>query len=274
MGGVGGSQARGGAPSGKAGMPAVFTPEGGMVGMLPTAGSGNDLPGAAGVDSGTGQSGTGYGAGTVLELGGAPPDCVLSPVGAAGEQAVGGAPDLGECFKPVGAGLRCEGAEAHAQGPLLERACESTTLSACEELCRHRPDCTGVSDYFVGQQPYDLCYLRHAACGKPATSGWQEEDAGKEYVKVCSAQGCHLEYLGDWIRCDDETNAASVSVQTSLQDCATQCLQDPMCTSITDYFYLRSLPGCYLYTGTCSAPQPLPFEDLGKAYVRAPCAAN
>jgi hypothetical protein len=101
---------------------------------------------------------------------------------------------------------------------------------------------------------------------------WQEEDAGKEYRKVCPAgKPCYLEYLGNWIRCEATASGETKPVKTSMADCQSTCLTEPACTGITDYFYLSDVRGCYIYTSTCNALQPLPFGDSGKMYVRQPC---
>jgi hypothetical protein len=101
-----------------------------------------------------------------------------------------------------------------------------------------RPDCLGVSDYLAGEMLVNACYLRHTPCGKPGTGDWHEEDGAKEYVKVCpSADNCHFEYLGDWIRCEDESpGAVDTSLTSNLQACNSACLTDPTCTSVSDYF--------------------------------------
>jgi hypothetical protein len=184
---------------------------------------------------------------------------------------VGGSPGEGNCFELVGKGLRCEGAEAHAQGPNFERVAAATNLAECEDACLARADCVGVSDYF--QEPdLPLCYLTYTECGTAGMGDWQEEDAGKEYRKVCPAgEPCHLEYLGDWIRCESTAGGDTKAIESSAQDCRATCLAEPACAGIIDYFYLSDVPGCYLYTASCAYAERLPAEDSGKSYVRQPC---
>jgi len=61
--------------------------------------------------------------------------------GAAGAAAggAGAGPDHGGCFAPLGKGLRCEGAEAHAQGANLERVTGAATLADCQAACPCAP---------------------------------------------------------------------------------------------------------------------------------------
>lgn len=226
-----------------------------------------ETPGGGGEATGNGAGGW-PGNGEVLDLGGAPADCGTTA-------STGGSPeDLSGCFELVEGAKRCEQAQAHAQGPYLERVCGATSLAECEAACVERSDCTAVSDY-LNETGYDACSLRHTPCGNASSGrGWEEEDGGKEYIKVCPAgQPCHLEYLGDWVRCDDNGGDYTI-LTTSLRDCVEQCLDDPTCVSVTDHFYLGRVPGCYVYTGTCDAPEPLPYGDTGRAYVRRPCNAD
>lgn len=78
---------------------------------------------------------------------------------------------------------------------------------------------------------------------------------------------CHLEYLGNWIRCEEDLTRTWTE-SASFEDCQSECLQDSSCTYLTDYFWLSEVPGCYLYTSTCDAPAGLPFGDGGKTYVK------
>jgi len=174
------------------------------------------------------------------------------------------------CFEYLGDGLRCEDAEAHAQSANLEKVV-ANTLAECQAVCETRPDCIAVSDYF-DESPYPVCYYQQGPCGTPSSSGgWQEEDAGKEYSKVCDGDGgtCSFEYLGNWMRCEEALRGAVTVVAGGFEACKAACLADPNCTTVTDYHYLSDVPGCYLYTAqTCDAPEALPFGDSGKAYRR------
>jgi hypothetical protein len=52
---------------------------------------------------------------------------------------------------------------------------------------------------------------------------------------------------------------------TSIQDCETACLENPDCTSVVDYFWLKSIRGCFLFSGACCGAAPLPAGDFGRA---------
>jgi len=170
----------------------------------------------------------------------------------------------GALFEYLGDGLRCENADRYGQGTNLEKVEAAISLADCQAECLQRPDCSAVSQ-FANVQPLALCVTRTVPCGTPSTGPWQEEDAGKEYLKVCPpGEACRFDYLGDWIRCEEGASAASVT--TSFQDCQTACLADPNCTAITDYFWIGEVSGCYLNTSTCTAPSSLPWEDDGKVY--------
>jgi hypothetical protein len=239
---------------------------------VPLAGRRSTTPPQTGAGGTTSPAGAG-GAAPKPGSAGMPPQTGAGQTGTSGRPTVpvGGATGEGDCFDALAKGLRCEGAEAHAQGPYLERVASATMLWQCEEACRQRPDCGGVSDYF--QEPaLPLCYLDYGSCEPVTMGGWEEEDAGKQYRKVCPAgKPCYLEYLGNWVRCESTSSGTSKAVKTNLEDCQAACLKDPTCTGITDYFYLSDVPGCYLYTASCNAPQPLPFGDTGQSYTRVPC---
>lgn len=177
-------------------------------------------------------------------------------------------PEYAACFSFLGEGLRCENSGAHAQSPNLIKLDDAANLSECLDACLGRSDCIAVSDYFA-EPDLPLCLIRHGSCGSAGTGVWQEEDAGKEYVKVCPADGaCYFDYLGDWIRCQEDLTEEYIVSGPDLDSCASTCLNDPDCTSIVDYYYLSQVPGCYVYTSTCDAPQELPFGDTGETYLK------
>jgi hypothetical protein len=168
------------------------------------------------------------------------------------------------CFEYLGDEQRCSGAEAHAQGPNMVRV-SAANLQECQAACQSRADCVAVADYF-NTPIYPVCYYQTGACGTAFASGiWEEEDAGKEYLKMCSDGECRLEYLGNWVRCTAERGAVTY-VQGGFDECQAACLADDQCTTLTDFHYLSEVPGCYLYTANCEFSAALPFGDGGKYY--------
>jgi hypothetical protein len=230
--------------------------------------------GTGNVTGGTGnatQGGTGTGG-----HGGTPPRGGASGggVGGAGQGAAGGAGQgaagAESCFEPLPLGARCENAGSRVQDATSVRVEGADRLEDCERACVARADCTAVTDYFA-EPGLSACYLRHVECGDVGTPVWAEEDAGKEYVKVCDEKGrCALAYLGHFRRCESAM-VTELATATSRADCDAACLADPTCTGVTDFFWLNEIPGCYLYTSTCESPTGLPFGDPGQTYRKVPC---
>jgi hypothetical protein len=146
----------------------------------------------------------------------------------------------------------------------------------CFDACLERPDCTAVTDYFGETGSNDGCYIRRGACGTIATDPSAEEDAGKEYAKVCdpATAACRIEYLGDWQRCQGPGTLSPVVTAQNRVDCERTCIADGACTGIVDYFWLGEMAGCYLYTSTCDDPVPLPFGDPGVTHRKVCDAAK
>jgi hypothetical protein len=169
-----------------------------------------------------------------------------------------------ETFESLGPGQRCAGAGSRAQDGYSEKI-EGATLLECEAKCRAEPTCNAVVNY-----PYEEplgCYLRSGPCEDQTIPIWAEEDAGKEYVKVCDETGCSLPYLGHWMRCGEESySLVWLDSATVLGDCKAACLDDPNCTSVIDYFWLAEVAGCYLFHEPCSASEPLPYGDPGETF--------
>jgi hypothetical protein len=189
----------------------------------------------------------------------------LADDGPGGESTVGGA---GGCrFVPIGSELRCEDAGSRVQDDTSKRVRRATEIEDCEAKCLARENCTAITDYF-SEPGLDACFIRHGSCGAVTSPVWAEEDAGKEYRKVCSARGrCRLQYLGDWQRCDEGASTLEqIAGATSRADCEQACLDSPTCSSVVDYFWIGKIRGCYLYSSECSAPEPLPFGDPGVTY--------
>jgi hypothetical protein len=255
--GAGGSFGKGGNP-GKGGSPGQGgTVQGGFPGKGGTSGRG----GTAGRGGFPGKGGTG-GKGGISGSGGEGPPSGEGPGG------IGPGGTGSEChYVPIGAGRRCENAGSRVQDDTSLLVEGATALGQCARLCSEREDCTAITDYF-SEPGLDACYLRHGACNVVAVTNYSEEDAGKEYRKVCDANGgCWLQYLGDWQRCTDPgATLERAPNATSQTDCFNACLDVASCTSIVDYFWIRSIRGCYLYTSTCNSPELLPPGDPGVTY--------
>ena len=93
-----------------------------------------------------------------------------------------------------------------------------------------------------------------------------EENASKDYRKVCEAGRCSLEYLGDWMSCQDAGTSTELMGATCRADCDRACLADSTCSGVIDYFWIAGIVGCYLYTSTCDRPEALPFGDPGLTF--------
>jgi hypothetical protein len=252
--GAGGSFGKGGYP-GKGGSPGQGgTVQGGFPGKGGTSGRG----GTAGFP---GKGGT-VGKGGISGSGGEGPPSGEGPGG------IGPGGAGSEChYVPIGAGRRCENAGSRVQDDTSLLVEEATTLGQCARICSLREDCTAITDYF-SEPGLDACYLRHGSCNVVAVTNYSEEDAGKEHRKVCDANGaCRIEYLGDWQRCTDP-GATLQRLPTALSrtDCFNACVGSASCTSVVDYFWIRSIRGCYLYTSTCNSPELLPAGDPGVTY--------
>jgi hypothetical protein len=123
-----------------------------------------------------------------------------------------------------------------------------------------------VADYFDAPT-YPTCYYQTGPCGTPSATGiWEEEDAGKEYLKVCDNGTCHFEYLGNWTRCEEDLRGTTIYVDGGPTECRAACLTDSQCTTLTDFHYLSDVPGCYLYKTYCGDSSGLPIGDGGKYY--------
>jgi hypothetical protein len=172
----------------------------------------------------------------------------------------------GEYSRPA-SGWRCENTESYAQGPNYERVAGATSVQQCLDACSARPDCTAVSDYSA-VRPYTGCFLEHADCETRSKAKFAEEDGGRTHRKVCDGQGmCHFEEVPDNVHCGkDWDSGTKVDDAQSIEDCYGACLQDTSCTAVRDYFYLQSVPGCYLNTSTCDGPVRN-FQD-GVLYVK------
>jgi hypothetical protein len=69
------------------------------------------------------------------------------------------------------------------------------------------------------------------------------------------------------MQCSDGDYGEAYSGATSRADCERACIADPACSAVIDYFWITEIVGCYVYTSTCDAPEPLPFDDPGRTYV-------
>jgi hypothetical protein len=251
---VGGQAGQSGdGPAGKAGAPRGGSPSGGAGGVR---------GGSAGVSSGRAGSSTVTGG---AGAGGAPDD------GGAG---FGGACDpvtTGNChFEFLGGDeyeyLRCDDGASRTLGEGYERLVGATSIDDCETACLARSDCTAVSDYF-DEPGLSLCYISTGSCDDPRIEIHSEENAAKDYRKVCPASGpCRFEYVGHFMLCEGESQSVAVEGATSLRDCEEACLARSDCNFIKDFFWLHEIVGCYLFTGACCGVEPLPFGDLGKGY--------
>jgi hypothetical protein len=164
----------------------------------------------------------------------------------------------------LGDNLRCETGEAYAQGPFAEWYAPVGNLELCEQECLARPNCTAVIDYPDISQPRFGCYVYTTSCDHPSTGVWYEEDAGKDYRKVCDASGaCRFEFLGYWLRCENPDSHVRVQGARSIRDCEEACLSNPDCTAITDHFWLNDVGGCYLFTGSCEQTEGPAPGDYG-----------
>jgi hypothetical protein len=190
--------------------------------------------------------------------------------GSGGSSTAGKGGTSAGCFlERLGDGLRCSGGEGYAQGPGVERIAGVGSFEICALECFARSDCTAVIDYPTFVTPR-TCGVYTTPCDHPSTGVWYEEDAAKDYRKVCAAGGCQLEYVfeyvGDWMRCEDPESKRPVLGAQSLADCEVECLADPYCTAVSDHFWLDSVPGCYLFTGDCSGNAALPPGDPGQVH--------
>ena len=60
-------------------------------------------------------------------------------------------------------------------------------LDRCLQACRERTDCVSVTDYtWLGYGGLG-CYIELGSCAAPSGGVWQEEDAGRQYLKTCAS---------------------------------------------------------------------------------------
>jgi len=86
------------------------------------------------------------------------------------------------CFQYLGDWIRCEetgyGFQVDVPGGDLDR---------CLQACRERTDCVSVTDYtWLGYGGLG-CYIELGSCAAPSGGVWQEEDAGRQYLKTCAS---------------------------------------------------------------------------------------
>ena len=238
-----------------------------------TAGDGGPVGGVAGRGGSPPSGGvTGRGgsppSGGVTGRGGSPPSGGLG--GTSGGVTTGGRGGTsgGTCrLELLGDNLRCETGEAYAQGPFAEWYAPVGNLELCEQECLARPSCTAVIDYPDISQPRFGCYMYTTSCDHPSTGVWYEEDAGKDYRKVCDASGaCRFEFLGYWLRCENPESHVRVRGARSIRDCEEACLSNPDCTAITDHFWLNDVGGCHLFSGSCEQTESPQTGDYGEIY--------
>jgi hypothetical protein len=89
--------------------------------------------------------------------------------------------------------------------------------------------------------------------------------------------GCHFEYLGDWISCQDDVGPLGERQPgASFEECLSACLERPECNAVIDYHWLgRPDLGCSLFLSSCDTPRTGPWqqEDGGRHY-RKVCSAG
>jgi hypothetical protein len=178
-----------------------------------------------------------------------------------------------ECtFEALPDRIRCADSAAYAQSSSLEKVPGVTELDACESACEAHGDCTGVVFYPPFETP-QRCELYTLPCDAPGPGVSWEENAAKEYRKVCEDE-CRLEFVGLWNRCEgaDIDPMVGVPGADSAEDCFEACLANPDCTGVSDYLWLDEVSGCYLATGECASTATLPPGDPGKTYL-AECDA-
>jgi hypothetical protein len=87
-------------------------------------------------------------------------------------------------FEYLGDWIRCENAGEVDSYTLQNEG----ALEDCFEACLAQPDCASVTDYSWLGRPDLGCDLYISTCDAPSRGDWHEEDAGKEYRKVCAAE--------------------------------------------------------------------------------------
>jgi hypothetical protein len=239
------------------------TPDGGLT----SGGSGGYSPGAGGKLGDSGR--TGDTGGTVASGGKGGTEGRGGAAGATPTAGRGGSTDgPRECtFEALPESKRCASSAAYAQSSSLEKVPGVMELEACESACEARGDCTGAVFYPPFVTPR-RCELYTLPCDAPGPGLDWEENGAKEYRKVCG-DGCGLEFVGLWNRCEaaDIDPMKEVPGADSADDCFEACLTDPDCTGVSDYFWLDEVPGCYLATEPCGSEVALPHGDPGRSYL-------
>lgn len=85
------------------------------------------------------------------------------------------------CFEYLGDWIRCE----NAGWPNLVDV-PGGSLSECFQVCLGRDDCTAVTDWSWLREPELGCSMYVSSCEAPSTGVWHEEDAGRQYRRVCA----------------------------------------------------------------------------------------
>lgn len=186
--------------------------------------------------------------------------------GAAGDSSIFWAGGASSCsFEYLGDEVLCQGAASRTQDDDHEHFATAEDLEDCAAECAEREDCTAIVDYFEPES-LPVCYLSETPCDDPVQPVWAEEDAGKAYKKVCDGDNCNLEYLGNWQRCSESETLVELAGAKNFEDCEQACLEDPDCTSVTDYFWIATIQGCYLYSGACEEQRRAPPGDPARVY--------
>jgi hypothetical protein len=86
-------------------------------------------------------------------------------------------------FEYLGDWIRCEGDDNYP----WSKEVPNSKLADCVQACLADAACTAIVDYYYlpPSDPLPLCVLDVSPCRHPTTNVWAQEDAGKEYRKVC-----------------------------------------------------------------------------------------
>lgn len=164
----------------------------------------------------------------------------------------------------VVAGTLASGAEAGA-------ACTAPT--AC--VCNDGSD-AGAAAACTGTDWFDSLAGRFADPNPYGIEIEPRPDTPPEQPSL-EADGCHFEYLGDWISCQDPSGPGLTEQLdgASFDECLSACLERADCTAVLDYHWLELSFGCSLFVSSCDAPPGGAWQqEDGGRYYRKVCSGG
>jgi len=189
-----------------------------------------------------------------------------------GYDAETGALVAAEASLPMPVVQPCFTAQVSAGAAALDSAC--TTHSDCD--CNDPYD-VGPSTVCNGTDWFERLSSRFPDLTPEGLPIEPRPDTQPENPSI-EANGCHFEYLGDWISCQDPVGPwlEERLEGASFDECLSACLARSDCSAVLDYHWLEPPDlGCYLFVSSCDSPTSGAWqEEDGARYYRKVCSAD